>query len=97
MVKDKKDEVKHQMYTTSIIVTADSESRVVETIHVINKPGQEPQTRVASSVNEALQLAGEINDEVSFNDVTSNVKRLPFIFRFSCSTSALSSRSARWR
>jgi hypothetical protein len=46
----------------------------VETIHVINKPGQEPQTRVASSVNEAMQLAGEINEEVCFNDVTSNVR-----------------------
>ena len=46
----------------------------METIHVINKPGQEPQTRVASSVNEALLFAGEINDEVCFNDVTSNVR-----------------------
>jgi len=54
VVKNKKPDLKGTPFTTSVIVTADSESRVVETIHVINKPGQEPQTKVASSVNEAL-------------------------------------------
>ena len=61
--------------TTSIIMTADLQGRVVETIHVINKPGQEPQTKITTSLTDAMNLAGSISDEIEFKDVNTNVSR----------------------
>jgi len=76
VVKPAKPPASGKPLASSLVVTTDEVGRVVETIHVITKPGVKAQTKVASSLNQAVYLADQLNDEVSFNDVSSNVSDL---------------------
>lgn len=56
VLKNKKED-KQQKYSTSVIVAADTDGKVIETLHILNKPGEEAQTHMASSMQEAMEIA----------------------------------------